>query len=113
MPITKDQVIEALRNVDDPDLKKDIVTLKMVEDVQVNGNDVSFTVVLTTPACPLKELIKRACINAIIHYVDKDATVNVNMTSRTTSGRVKEDVLLPEVKNIIAVASGKGGVGKS
>ena len=59
------------------------------------------------------DLIHNACVNAIIHFVDKDAVVNVNMTARTTSGRVKEDVLLPEVKNIIAIASGKGGVGKS
>src|SRR5436190_22905700 len=108
MPITKEQVIDALRNVDDPDLKKDIVTLNMVEDIQVNGKDVSFTVVLTTPACPLKELIKRACTNAIIHFVDKEANVTVNMTARTTSGRIKEDVLLRDVKNVIAIASGKG-----
>jgi len=113
MPITKEQVIEALRNVEEPDLKKDLITLNMVEDILINGKDVSFTVILTTPACPLKELIKRACTNAIIYYVDKEATVTVNMTSRTTSGRIKEDVLLPDVKNIIAVASGKGGVGKS
>jgi ATP-binding protein involved in chromosome partitioning len=111
--ITKEQVLEALRNVDDPDLKKDIVTLNMVEDVVVDEKNVSFTVVLTTPACPMKALIQRACENAIIHFVDKEANVNVNMTSRTTSGRVNDEALLPGVKNIIAVASGKGGVGKS
>ncbi len=111
--ITKEQVTEALTNVIEPDLGKDLITLKMVEDIQVDGKNVSFTVVLTTPACPMKAMIQNACINAIIHFVDKDAAVNVNMTSRTTSGRVKEDVLLPDVKNIIAVASGKGGVGKS
>jgi ATP-binding protein involved in chromosome partitioning len=111
--ITKEQVLDALRYVEDPDLKKDLVTLNMVEDVQVDGKNVSFTVVLTTPACPMKAMIHNACVNAIIHFVDKDAQVNVNMTSRTTSGRVKDEVLLPGVKNIIAVASGKGGVGKS
>jgi ATP-binding protein involved in chromosome partitioning len=52
-------------------------------------------------------------VNAIIHFVDKEANVTVNMTSRTTSGRSSEEKLLPEVKNIIAIASGKGGVGKS
>lgn len=113
MSITQEQVIDALRNVEEPDLKKDLVTLNMVRDVVVDGKNVSFTVVLTTPACPLKGLIERACINAIIHYVDKDAKVTVNMTSDTTSRRSDNRELLPDVKNIIAIASGKGGVGKS
>jgi len=113
MAITKEQVIDALRYVDDPDLKKDLVTLNMIRDVEINGKDISFTVVLTTPACPLKNLIQQACINAIIHYVDKDANVNVNMTSNVTSRRSDGGALLPGVKNIIAIASGKGGVGKS
>ena len=113
MAITREQVIEALRYVEEPDLKKDLVTLNMIEDVQVDGKNVSFTVILTTPACPLKSLIEKACINAIVHFVDAEANVQVNMTSRTTSGRTKDDVMLPGVKNIVAVASGKGGVGKS
>lgn len=110
--ITKEQVIDALRYVDDPDLKKDLVTLNMIRDVEVNGKNVSFTVVLTTPACPMKDMIKKACINAILHFVDKEANVNVNMTANVSSGRSK-DQILPDVKNIICVASGKGGVGKS
>ncbi len=113
MSITKEQVLDALRYVEEPDLKKDLVTLNMIEDIQVDGKNVSFTVILTTPACPLKALIEKACINAIVHFVDTEANVTVNMTSRTTTGRVKDDVLLPGVKNIVAVASGKGGVGKS
>lgn len=113
MPITKDQVVDALRNVIEPDLKKDLITLNMVEDILVDGLNVSFTVVLTTPACPLKGLIQNACVNAIIHFVDEKANVTVNMTARTTSGREKSQTLLPDVKNIIAIASGKGGVGKS
>jgi ATP-binding protein involved in chromosome partitioning len=113
MSITKEKVLEALRYVEEPDLKKDLVTLNMIKDVEVNGKEVSFTVVLTTPACPLKALIERACINAIIHYVDKDAKVKVNMSSNVTSQRQDPNQLLPGVKNIIAVASGKGGVGKS
>ena len=85
----------------------------MIEDIRVDGKNVGFTVILTTPACPLKAMIERACINAIVHYVDADAVVKVHMTSRTTSGRVSDEALLPGVKNIVAVASGKGGVGKS
>ncbi|HSY76124.1 MAG TPA: iron-sulfur cluster assembly protein, partial [Bacteroidia bacterium] len=73
--ITQEQVIEALKNVIDPDFDKDIVTLGMVKDVVVDGKKVNFTVVLTTPACPMKEMIHKACINAIIYYVDKEAEV--------------------------------------
>jgi len=110
--ITTQQVIDALSNVIEPDLGKDLITLNMVKDIVVEGKKVKFTVILTTPACPLKDLIERACINAIIHFVDKEAVVTVEMTSNVTSRR-KEGALLPKVKNIIAVSSGKGGVGKS
>lgn len=110
--ITTEQVIEALKNVDDPDLKKDLITLGMVKDIVIDGKKVNFTVVLTTPACPMKDMIQKACINAIIHFVDAEAIVNVHMTANVTSGK-GSGPLLPHVKNIIAVASGKGGVGKS
>jgi ATP-binding protein involved in chromosome partitioning len=113
MAITKEAVIEALKNVDDPDLKKDIVTLGMVKDLEVEGNRVSFSVVLTTPACPMKEMIHKACVNAVKHFVSMEAEVAVNMTANVTSGRTNKQDLLPNVKNIIAIASGKGGVGKS
>ena len=111
--ITKEKVLEALGNVEEPDLKKDLVTLNMIKDITIEGKKVSFTVILTTPACPLKELIRNACINAIHYYLDKDFTVEVNMTSNVTSHRNKDQSVLPGVRNIIAVASGKGGVGKS
>jgi ATP-binding protein involved in chromosome partitioning len=112
MSFTKEQVLEALKNVDDPDLKKDLVTLGMIKDLEVSGKNVSFTVVLTTPACPMKDMIHKACVNAVLHFVDKEAIVNVKMTANVTAGKVAGP-LLPKVKNIIAVASGKGGVGKS
>jgi ATP-binding protein involved in chromosome partitioning len=112
MNITKEQVLEALTNVEDPDLKKDLVTLGMIKDLEVEGKNVSFTVVLTTPACPMKELIHKACVNSILHFIDEEATVNVKMTSDVTSSN-GNGPLLPKVKNIIGVASGKGGVGKS
>jgi ATP-binding protein involved in chromosome partitioning len=112
MSITKQQILEALKNVEDPDLKKDLVTLGMIKDLQVEGKRVNFTVVLTTPACPMKELIHKACVNAVLHFVDKEAIVEVKMTANVTE-RQNKGPLLPGVKNIIAVASGKGGVGKS
>src|SRR5215213_3864373 len=111
--MTQDEILKALGTVQEPDLGKDLVTLNMVRDIEINGNDVSFTVVLTTPACPLKEVIKRDCINAVQSYVNKDAHVKVNFTSSTTTIRADKSTVLPGVKNVIAVVSGKGGVGKS
>lgn len=109
--ITQSQIVAALRHVDDPDLKKDLITLNMVKDIQVEGRKVSFTVVLTTPACPMKEHIKNACINAIKLMVDKEAEVEVTMTANVVN--LTQNQTLPNVKHVIAVSSGKGGVGKS
>lgn len=106
-------VLEALKNVIDPDLKKDIVTLGMVKDLFVENNTVKFKLELTTPACPLKDVLKNACINAIKEYVNKDAVVEIEVTSRVRTSIKKENSTLKDVKHIIAVASGKGGVGKS
>lgn len=111
--MTKEQILKALSNVQEPDLGKDLVTLNMVKDIMISGNDVSFTVVLTTPACPLKDLIRNACINAVKILVYKEANVTVNFTANTTSNRKDTGSVLPNVKNVIAVVSGKGGVGKS
>src|SRR6201996_3228066 len=111
--MTSEKVLAALGNVQEPDLGKDIVTLNMVQDLEIEGNYVAFTVVLTTPACPMKDHIKNACINAVKLLVNKYATVNVRFTSQTTTHRKDAREMLPKVKNIIAVVSGKGGVGKS
>lgn len=108
---TKEDILKALSHVEEPDLKKDLVTLNMIEDIAIDGNNVSFTVILTTPACPLKELIHNACVNAIHHFVSKEAKVTVNMSSRVTQKENSKN--FPNIKNIILVASGKGGVGKS
>ncbi len=110
--MTKDNVLQALSTVQEPDLGKDIVTLNMVRDIAIDGHYVSFTIVLTTPACPLKERIKNDCINAIKQKY-KDALVKVDFTSSTSTIRADKSSVLPGVKNIIAVVSGKGGVGKS
>jgi ATP-binding protein involved in chromosome partitioning len=110
MNLTKEQVLYALGHVEEPDLKKDLVTLNMVQDIKIEGNHLSFSVILTTPACPLKGLIENACRNAIAHFISKDVEVSINMTSRVTT---QKNTGVPGVKNIIAVASGKGGVGKS
>jgi ATP-binding protein involved in chromosome partitioning len=111
--MTTEDILKALGNVQEPDLGKDLVTLNMVKDIVVNGNEVSFTVVLTTPACPLKDMIRGACENAVKILVNKEAIVTVNFTANTSSNRKDAKSLLSGVKNIIAVVSGKGGVGKS
>lgn len=111
--MTREKVLEALSNVQEPDLGKDIVTLDMVKDLEIDGNYVAFTLVLTTPACPMKDHMKNASINAIRLLVDKEATVNVRFSAQTTTRRKDTREMLPKVKNIIAVVSGKGGVGKS
>jgi ATP-binding protein involved in chromosome partitioning len=116
MAISKEDVLDALRNVIDPDLGRDLVSLNMIEDIKIDGKNVTFTVNLTTPACPLKAEIERACINAVKHLVDQEAVVTPNMSSKVTGSRTPgqgDQNLLQGVKNIIAVASGKGGVGKS
>lgn len=112
MKFEKSDVLKALSTVQDPDLKKDLVTLNMIKDVEVFSDAVKFTVVLTTPACPLKELIRKDCTEAIHEHLDSSLEVEINMTSNVTTIRDNTPVL-PNVKNIIAVASGKGGVGKS
>lgn len=111
--MTEQDILKALSNVQEPDLGKDLVTLNMVKDIAINGNKVSFTIVLTTPACPMKDLMGRASENAIKLLVNKEAEVQVNFTANTSSNRKDEGNQLPGVKNIIAVVSGKGGVGKS
>ena len=111
--MTEADILKALSNVQEPDLGKDLVTLNMIKDIEIDGNNVQFTVVLTTPACPMKDMIGNACKNAINLLVNKEAIVKVNFTSNTTTNRKDTKQILTGVKNIIAVVSGKGGVGKS
>ena len=108
----KKQIIDALRTVEDPDLKQDLVTLGMIQDLDVNQSKVTFTLVLTTPACPFQAILKKACIDAIHTHIAVDLEVAIQLGAQVTSVRTYDPVL-PHVKNIIAIASGKGGVGKS
>jgi ATP-binding protein involved in chromosome partitioning len=111
MIITNEQVLKALSHVEDPDLKKDLVTLNMIKDLKIDDKNISFTLELTTPACPLKDMLKNACINAVKHFVAQDAEVHINITSRVT--KPADTTQLSAIRNIILVSSGKGGVGKS
>jgi len=111
--ITSDQVLGALRRVIDPDFHKDLVTLNMIKDVVVTGPDVAFTVELTTPACPLKEEIERMCREEV-GAIEGVGTITIVMTAKVRANTGKGTALpIPGVKNIVAIASGKGGVGKS
>ncbi len=111
--MTEVAILQALSNVQEPDLGKDLVTLNMVKDVKIDGNNVAFTIVLTTPACPMKDMMRTASENAVRLLVNKSAIVTVNFTSNTSTNRKDGQQILGGVKNIIAVVSGKGGVGKS
>ncbi|MGG9970248.1 Mrp/NBP35 family ATP-binding protein [Ferruginibacter sp. SUN002] len=111
--MTQEDILKALSNVQEPDLGKDLVTLNMIKDIVIDGNNVAFTIVLTTPACPMKDMMRMASENAIKLLVNKEAVVTVNFTSNTSTNRKDAKTVLAGVKNIIAVVSGKGGVGKS
>jgi ATP-binding protein involved in chromosome partitioning len=107
-------ILEALRAVRDPDLHRDIVSLNFVRDLKITGRDVSFTIELTTPACPVRDELKAASEHAIRSTIADVGAVNIQMTSKVTRhDNVQKEAILPGVKNTIAVASGKGGVGKS
>ena len=104
------QIIKALSKVDDPDLKKDLVSLNMIKNISINNNVVSFEIVLTTPACPLKEKIKNDCLNEL-NKINNNVKYNITFSSNVVPFDKK--TMIKNIKNIIAISSGKGGVGKS
>ncbi len=114
-----DDIIKALSKVMYPEKNKDIITLEMVEDLKLDGNKIFFNLVLPTMNHPLKGSLRKACIASIWQNVDETLEVEVNMISKAPifngkqQAKPKENKVLPKVKNIIAIASGKGGVGKS
>src|SRR5437867_6687955 len=113
MAVAPEQILDALRVVQDPDLHRDIVSLGFIKNLEIEGSKVSFDVVLTTPACPVKDSLRdeaQAAVMAITGVND----VDINMTFDVASTRKsRSEKLLPGVRNVVAVASGKGGVGKS
>ena len=111
--ITQNDVLAALRKVIDPELKKDLVSLNMIQDIQIKESEVAFTLVLTTPACPLKNYLQKAAQDAVMAIEGVD-NVKINMSAKVSGqhSQTEDKIVLP-IKNSIAVSSGKGGVGKS
>jgi ATP-binding protein involved in chromosome partitioning len=111
--ISQDEVLDCLRPIIDPDFNKSIVDLGFVKNIEIDGGDVAFDIELTTPACPVKAEFERSARERV-EALEKVSSVKVTMTAQTrTSAPKSEADVLPGVRNTIAVASGKGGVGKS
>src|SRR3972149_92696 len=103
------QVLQALRSVKDPDLGRDIVELGFVKNLKIEGEKASFTIELTTPACPVKDKMKEEARRAVLSVAGiKEAEIQMTARVRPSLAKQKQD-LIPQVKNIIPVASGKGG----
>jgi ATP-binding protein involved in chromosome partitioning len=111
--IREEQVLNALRSVMDPDLHRDIVSLNFIRNMVIEGSVVSFDVNLTTPACPVKDRLREESRQAVLRGVPGTTDVRVNMTSEVRRPPAPSTAALRNVRNIIAVGSGKGGVGKS
>ena len=111
---TQEQILAALRNVQDPELHRDIVSLGMVKNLAIKNGTVSFTVELTTPACPLRETIETDCRKALAQISGIRALeISFDAQVRGSKAGAGQTDLLPTVKNVVLVAAGKGGVGKS
>ncbi len=110
----EEEILNALKAVKDPDLHRDIVTLGFVKNIKISGADVKFDLVLTTPSCPVRDQFVSECEKAIRSSVKGVGKIDIVMSSSVVAHvNVQKESILPGVKNTIAVASGKGGVGKS
>lgn len=109
----KEQIMTALTTVIEPELHQDIVTLNMVRDLTVQGDIAEFTIVLTTPACPLKDVFLERCTNAIVGKVAGISKIKIKWDSQVPTDRRIHGLMEVPMNSIIAIASGKGGVGKS
>ena len=108
-----EKVKQALSKVNDPELQKDLVTLNMVHDIKIDGEKLSLTVVLTTPACPLKGVIEDECKKALVGVGFKAENIKINMGSEVRKHGVQGKEALSGISQIVAISSGKGGVGKT
>ena len=108
-----DTVLEKLATVIDPDLKKDIVSMGMIKDLELDSDNLKFTLELTTPACPFNAEIEED-VRRAISEINDIKNFDLKITAKVMEGRsLEDDAGMATVKNIIGVASGKGGVGKS
>src|SRR5678815_4690982 len=110
--VTEQNVLDVLKRVQDPDLRKDIVSLGFIRNLKVEGGNVAFDLNLTTPACPVKDQMRDEAV-ALVKGLPGVQNVNINMTAEVRQTPQMDRTALKNVKNIIAVGSGKGGVGKS
>jgi len=114
LPLNKESILQSLARVSDPDLHRDIVSLGFVKNLTIAGKDVAFDLQLTTPSCPVRDEFIAQCERAIRSVVEGVGKVDIHMTSSVVAHvNVQKEAILPGVKNTLAVASGKGGVGKS
>src|SRR5262245_53024545 len=109
---TEDTVLDVLKRVKDPDLHKDIVSLGFIRNLKIDGGNVAFDLNLTTPACPVKDQMRDEAV-AVVRGLPGVKNVDVNMTAEVRTTPTMDRTALKGVKNIVAVGSGKGGVGKS
>ena len=111
--LTERDVLDALKGVKDPDLGRDLVDLGMIKDVRIGDGKVALTVNLTTPACPLKVQIERDVRTALQSRMAGDWDIQITMSAEVRGKGITEKGDIPDIKNVIAIGSGKGGVGKS
>ena len=114
LKLNEENILKVLKQVKDPDLHRDIVSLGFIKNLQIAGNDIQFDLQLTTPACPVRDQFVTDCENAIRNSIENVGKIRITMTSSVQRNtHTQKEEILPGVKNTIAVASGKGGVGKS